>query len=313
MKIVFMGTPDFAVGILQKLHQSKHEIASVVTVADKPSGRGQNLTESAVKKYCSENNLPVLQPLRLKDENFIDTLKKIDADLFVVVAFRMLPEVIWRIPKKGTINLHASLLPKYRGAAPINWALLNGEKKTGVTTFFINDKIDTGDIIMQDEIFIDDQMNAGALHDALMKMGATTTMKTVDSIEAQDFQLIKQKDTETILPTAPKIFKKDCEIDWNSDCTTIHNFIRGLSPYPAAWCTLYNRKKDSSSSFKLLDSVPLFEQFENISTTDEGIVFPCKKGAIRVSLLQQEGKRRMHFKEFLAGNTIEDWEIKSQY
>ena len=316
MKIIFMGTPEFAVSILNELHQSHHEILCAVTVADKPAGRGQTLSESAVKKYCVQHNISVLQPLKLKDEEFLAQLKKYDADLFVVVAFRMLPEVVWKIPPQGTINLHASLLPKYRGAAPINWAIINGEKKTGVSTFFINEKIDTGDVILQNEVYIDDQMNAGELHNTLMKMGATTTLQTVNSIEAKSFSKFKQienLESTGSMPIAPKIFKEDCRIDWDLDCNTVHNFIRGLSPYPGAWCTLYNHKKNLKATFKIFDSIPIQDSYDTLMDIPQGIVFPCKTGAIRVTRLQQEGKRHMTFKEFLAGNNLNDWGIKNQY
>ena len=235
LRIVFMGTPEFAVSILDAIVKSNHDVVGVVTVADKPAGRGQQLRESAVKIFAIDHDLPILQPEKLKDEQFLSDLKAFNADIFVVVAFRMLPEVVWAMPPKGTFNLHASLLPKYRGAAPINWAIMNGETETGVTTFFINQIIDTGSILAQEKISITENMTAGELHDQLMNVGAKLTVETLDKIESNSIQAIPQdEELAKILPHAPKIFKADCEIQWNQDATIIHNKIRGLSPYPAA-------------------------------------------------------------------------------
>ena len=305
-----MGTPVFAVSILKKLHKSLHEIIGVVTVMDKPSGRGQKLNQSAVKEYAVKENIPLLQPQNLKDPEFIHELKKWQADMFVVVAFRMLPEVIWNLPPKGTINLHASLLPNYRGAAPINWALMNGEKESGVTTFFINEKIDEGDILLQKKVSITDNMNAGELHDKLMQIGAELTLKTVDLIELNKIVPTRQntfvKDEQKM---APKIFKKDCEINWSLDAEQVHNFIRGLSPYPTAWCSLRNIRLNKTVKFKVYNSVLDKQDYKKLETLENGIAFPCRKGSVVVSELQPEGKRKMNFKEFLAGNDLADFQF----
>lgn len=308
-----MGTPDFAVTILDAIVQSDHEVVGVVTVADKPAGRGQQLRESAIKIYSKDKGFPILQPEKLKDESFHADLRALNADIFVVVAFRMLPEIIWAMPPKGTINLHASLLPKYRGAAPINWAIINGEKETGVTTFFINQVIDTGSVLEQKKIAILENMNAGELHDSLMSLGAKLTVKTLNDIINNTIQAIPQDENlAKELPHAPKIFKQDCKIDWNESAHAIHNKIRGLSPYPAAWCNLKNDKKNEVISFKLFTS----KFIDEIPSTDalvkhsDGILFPCKDGYVCISELQPEGKRRMNFKEFLAGNSLEDLRIE---
>lgn len=313
LRVVFMGTPEFAVTILDAIVQSENEVVGVVTVADKPAGRGQQLRESAVKIYSKDKGFPILQPEKLKDESFHDDLRALNADVFVVVAFRMLPEVVWAMPPKGTINLHASLLPKYRGAAPINWAIINGEKETGVTTFFINQVIDTGSVLEQEKVAISENMNAGELHDSLMHLGAKLTVKTLNDIANNTIQAIPQDENlAKELPHAPKIFKQDCKIDWNESAQAIHNKIRGLSPYPSAWCTLKNEKKNEVISFKLftsklVDEIPTSEVLVKHS---DGILFPCKDGFVCISELQPEGKRRMNFKEFLAGNSLEDLKIE---
>ncbi len=315
LRVVFMGTPEFAVGILAALNQSIHDIVAVVTVADKPAGRGQKMKESAVKIYAHENNLTILQPEKLKDEHFLAQLKELQADLFVVVAFRMLPKEVWKMPAFGTINLHASLLPKYRGAAPINWALINGDSETGVTTFFIDENIDSGRIIAQEKVKIGADTNAGQLHDELMNLGAGLTLKTLDSISMQTHVSIEQKQNESEdLKIAPKIYKDDCEILWQEGKETIHNKIRGLSPYPAAWTKLYNTKKNETLLFKLFTSKPIEKDgFNNLTGKlqehADGILFPCKNGFICITELQLEGKRRMTHKEFLAGNQLNDWKL----
>ncbi|MFA5640872.1 MAG: methionyl-tRNA formyltransferase, partial [Bacteroidales bacterium] len=235
MKIVFMGTPDFATAILETIVLSqRHEIAAVVTAVDKPGGRGMQLMQSSVKQFALKHHLPILQPEKLKDTSFIHSLESIQADVFVVVAFRMLPEVVWKIPPKGTINLHASLLPQYRGAAPINWAIIHGESETGLTTFFINEKIDEGNIILAHSVDIDEKDNAGSLHDKLMHVGGEIILDTLEQIENNTYKEKKQA-SFIYLKTAPKIFKKDCLIDWKQTPQKIHNFIRGLSPYPTAF------------------------------------------------------------------------------
>lgn len=314
LRLVFMGTPDFAVGILDALQRSIHEIIAVVTVADKASGRGQKLKESAVKIYAQANNLTILQPEKLKDEHFLAQLKKLQADLFVVVAFRMLPKEVWKIPAFGTINLHASLLPNYRGAAPINWALINGDEETGVTTFFIDEAIDSGKIITQEKVKISSSTNAGALHDELMSVGAALTLKTVAAISQQTHTVIDQdKFDGKDFKTAPKIFKEDCEISWQETVENVHNKIRGLSPYPAAWTKLKNTKKNQILLVKLFTSKPIenngISLRGKLQEHSDGILFPCKNGFICITELQVEGKRRMTYKEFLAGNEIKDWEL----
>tara|TARA_B100001287_G_scaffold91145_1_gene76369 strand:+ start:3370 stop:4335 length:966 start_codon:yes stop_codon:yes gene_type:complete len=314
LKIIFMGTPEFAQGILTQIIESTHEILAVVTAPDRPAGRGQKLRPSAVKSYSLSKNLDVLQPEKLRDEVFIEILKKYNADLFVVVAFRMLPEVVWSIPPKGTINLHGSLLPDYRGAAPINWAIINGEKTSGVTTFFINEKIDTGDIIKRSTVDISENMNAGQLHDLLMVDGAQLVIDTLDQIQCGDVQKVKQTETQIDkLKQAPKIFKADCKIEWTQDASAIHNKIRGLSPYPGAWCKIEHKTKGSVVQFKLFSSI-LTNQIpergeKKLKTSENGILFPCKDRFLLVDELQIEGKRRMKYKEFLAGNKIEDFAL----
>ena len=314
LRLVFMGTPDFAVGILDALHGSIHEITAVVTVADKAAGRGQKIKESAVKTYAKENNLTILQPEKLKDEHFLAQLKELQADLFVVVAFRMLPKEVWKIPAFGTINLHASLLPNYRGAAPINWALINGDEETGVTTFFIDEAIDSGKIIAQEKVKISSNTNAGELHDELMSVGAELILKTVAAISQQAHTVIDQdKFDGKDFKMAPKIFKEDCEISWQETVENVHNKIRGLSPYPAAWTILKNTKKNEILLVKLFASKTIenngISLTGNLQEHADGILFPCKNGFICITELQVEGKRRMTYKEFLAGNEIKDWEL----
>ena len=314
LRLVFMGTPDFAVGILDALHGSIHEITAVVTVADKAAGRGQKLKESAVKIYAQANNLTILQPEKLKDEHFLAQLKELQADLFVVVAFRMLPKEVWKMPAFGTINLHASLLPNYRGAAPINWALINGDEETGVTTFFIDEAIDSGKIIAQEKVKISSNTNAGALHDELMSVGTQLTLKTVAAISQQTHTVIDQdKFDGKDFKTAPKIFKEDCEISWQETVENVQNKIRGLSPYPAAWTKVKNTKKNEILLVKLFASKTIenngISLTGNLQEHSDGILFPCKNGFICITELQVEGKRRMTYKEFLAGNEIKDWEL----
>jgi methionyl-tRNA formyltransferase len=312
LSIVFMGTPDFAVGILDSIYKSNFTIKGVVTSPDKPSGRGLQLNESAVKKYASEHNLNILQPEKLKDEAFLKELQFLNADLFVVVAFRMLPEQVWGMPKFGTINLHASLLPQYRGAAPINWALISGEKTSGVTTFFIEKAIDTGKIIEQATVDIDKDENFGNLYHRLMNLGAETMLSTLDKINNGQIQPVDQdKMIHDELKAAPKIFKEDCKIEWNNKIENVHNFVRGLSPYPTAWTILLNKNTGEKKQFKIfsgeITSIPI--ENNNLKINNDGILFPCLDFYYAVNELQMEGKRRMHFKEFLAGNKIEQWEL----
>ena len=299
MKIVFMGTPDFAVASLSALQQSDLEIVGVVTAADKPAGRGQKLSESAVKKYAQENGLNVLQPLKLKDPSFLEELKALKADLFVVVAFRMLPEIVWQMPKKGTINLHGSLLPQYRGAAPINHVLINGEKETGVTTFFLKKEIDTGDIIFSDAIAIADDETAGSLHNKLMIVGANLLVKTVKAIEADDYNELPQPQSED-LKAAPKIFKDFAKIDWNQTNQTVYNHIRGLSPYPTAFTSL-NDKMLKVFTVELDDQEPGISTGAFLTDGKTYLKFASKDGFIKVLDVQFEGKKRMLIDEFLRG------------
>ena len=311
LRIVFMGTPAFAVKTLETILDSHHKVVGVVTAMDKPAGRGKKIKESDVTVFAKARALNVLQPENLKDEQFVAQLEAFKADLFVVVAFRMLPKVIWAMPPKGTINLHASLLPELRGAAPINWAIMNGLTETGVTTFFINEVIDTGKIIDQRKVSIGENMNCGELHDVLKNEGAQLLLETINQLSRGGIQALEQ---ETNVSTeAPKIFKKDCEINWNNKSLDIHNQIRGLSPYPAAWCMLYNRKKQEQYQFKLLAS-----QLNNQSRKkdskqlilgENGILFPCSDGFIAIQELQAEGKKRMNYKAFIAGNDVSDWEL----
>lgn len=308
MRIVFMGTPDFAVGILNALLESRHEVIGVVTAADKPAGRGLQLRQSAVKERVEPLNIPVLQPEKLKDPQFLNELNKLKADLYVVVAFRMLPKEVWDMPKRGTINLHASLLPKYRGAAPINWAIINGEKETGVTTFFINEVIDTGNILLQRSVSIGEMTTAGELHDELMTVGAQLTVETLDKLEEDSLKSIQQDENiARNAPHAPKIFKETCELNWNEEFTLIQQKIRGLSPYPAAWCRLTNIEKNSVATFKIFDAELLSDTYSKIIARQDALIFPCKNGSVLVRNIQQEGKRKMSVKEWLAGNNPSDW------
>lgn len=307
-----MGTPEFAVEILKKLHNKGVSIKAVITAPDKPAGRGQKLHQSAVKEYAIENNLNVLQPTNLKDEAFISELKNLNADLFVVVAFRMLPTVVWKMPKYGTINLHASLLPNYRGAAPINWALINGETETGVTTFFIEEEIDTGKIIEQSKVTIGENEDIGSLYNRLMNLGADVMYSTVQKIAEGNVKAISQDDFDlTKVKSAPKIFKPDCEIDFNSTVETIHNFCRGLSPYPAAWCKLYNKGKNETKTYKVFSTqkTKIKSNGKNLTFNETGLLIPCQDFYLSVLEIQPEGKRKMNFKEFLAGNQASELSI----
>jgi methionyl-tRNA formyltransferase len=314
IRLVFMGTPDFAVGILDGLVAAGFNIVSTITAPDKPAGRGQQISQSAVKQYSDAHNIPVLQPTNLKDENFIAELSALQADLFVVVAFRMLPEVVWNMPPKGTINLHASLLPQYRGAAPINWAIIRGEKQTGVTTFFIEQEIDTGLVIERSPLEIGPDETAGELHDRLMLLGRELVVKSVQQIADGSVSRTPQAQlTETAtLNAAPKIFKPDCRIDWQQTAAHVHNFCRGLSPYPTAWTSIRHRTKGELRSLKIfrttLTDIPVGAA-PLLYADKSGIYFPCADFYLQISELQPEGKRKMNFKEFSAGYALSDWEI----
>lgn len=290
MKIIFMGTPEFAVASLKALLEAGKQIVAVVTAPDKPAGRGQKLQSSAVKTFALEHNLPVLQPLKLRDPAFLQALKDYQADLQVVVAFRMLPEIVWDMPPKGTINLHASLLPQYRGAAPINHALINGETYSGVSTFLLQHEIDTGQILMNKKTAIGPNETAGELHDKLMQVGAELLVETIHAIETDSYRLTPQPEETTGLKTAPKIFKEDCEINWDLDAQTLHNFIRGLSPYPTAFTELHGK------NFKIFKAFP---EITNVNVPpgtpvqegNKSLKFACKNGYIHVEQLQLQGKK----------------------
>lgn len=305
-RIVFMGTPEFAVAILKALYEAGVNIAAIVTAPDKPAGRGQKLQESDVKRFAQSISIPVLQPEKLKNPEFIKQLESYQADLFVVVAFRMLPEVVWSMPRHGTINLHASLLPQYRGAAPINWAIINGETKSGVTTFFIEKDIDTGKIIYTDEVDITDNDNAGTLHDKLMMAGTTIIVKTVSGIASGNYPKIDQQSDAKALKNAPKIFKEDCKINWNQDVATIYNFIRGLSPYPTAWTVFENIQTQETLSAKIFEAdkeTVDHKLKEGSIITDEKryLKVAVKEGFLIIKTIQLEGKKRLGIEEFLRG------------
>ena len=299
MKIVFMGTPDFAVASLDALIRANFDVVAVVTAPDKPAGRGQKLNESAVKKYAVEKGIPVLQPEKLKSPEFLDRLKSYQADLQAVVAFRMLPEVVWSMPAKGTINLHGSLLPQYRGAAPINHAIINGETQSGVTTFFLQQQIDTGNIIYSDAVEIAQDETAGDLHDKLMEVGARLLVKTVKAIEAGDFS--EQPQPEHIeLKHAPKIFKEDCKINWNQTAHQVHNLIRGLSPYPTAFTFLQNKTLKVFKA-EIEDKEPGIAAGGFLTDGKTYLKFAAKDGFIKLLDIQYEGKKRMLITDFLRG------------
>ena len=302
LRIVFMGTPEFAVVILDTIIKNNYEVVGVITAADKPAGRGQKLKYSAVKEYALANNLTLLQPTNLKDEDFLNELNALNANLQIVVAFRMLPKVVWEMPSLGTFNLHASLLPNYRGAAPINWAIINGETKTGVTTFFIDDKIDTGAMILNSEIAIDENENAGQLHDRLMNLGSTTVVDTLELIQKGDLTTIVQKDNADI-KTAYKLNKENCKIDWSKPAVEINNLIRGLSPYPAAWC--FFTDKSEELNVKIYESKILIEEHNHpigsVICTKKEMKVTVKDGYIQILQIQFPGKKKMSTAELLNG------------
>jgi methionyl-tRNA formyltransferase len=307
LRIVFMGTPEFAVGILDTILKNNFDVIGVITAADKPAGRGQKINYSAVKEYALANKLHLLQPTNLKDGNFIEELKSLNANLQVVVAFRMLPKVVWEMPQYGTFNLHASLLPNYRGAAPINWAIINGETKTGVTTFFIDDKIDTGAMILSNVIEISENENAGHLHDRLMQLGSKTVVETLALIEKGNVVITIQKENQEI-KTAYKLDKDNCKIDWTKSGSEIHNLIRGLSPYPTAWCIF----KDDSQEWNVKIYEALFDKAEHSESI--GKIVSNKKelkvavlgGFLSILSLQFPGKKKMTTHELLNGMTFSE-------
>lgn len=302
-----MGTPGFAVGILKEMVEAGKNIVGVITAADKPAGRGRKLMASAVKKYALSQNLTILQPTNLKDENFLAELKSLNANLQVVVAFRMLPKVVWQMPAFGTFNLHASLLPQYRGAAPINWAIINQEQQTGVTTFFIDEKIDTGAIIANKTIAIDPSENAETLHDKLMALGANLVLETIQQIETGKVEAKPQPHSAS-LKEAPKLTPENTKIDWSWSGEKIEAFIRGLSPYPVAWCILNNNKEELK--VKLYDA--RFEEATHnlgigeIETTKKSLKIACSNGFINVIEIQLPGKKRMEVSALLNGYSFKD-------
>jgi methionyl-tRNA formyltransferase len=299
MRVVFMGTPDFAVASLDALVRAGFEVVGVVTAPDKPAGRGLKLSESAVKTYAVSKGLPVLQPEKLKNPEFLSALSDLKADVQVVVAFRMLPELVWNMPPLGTINVHGSLLPKYRGAAPINWAVINGEKETGVTTFKLQHAIDTGNILLQSSFAIGDHETAGEVHDRMKLVGAELIVKTLTGIRENDIREIPQPSAENI-PHAPKIFTETCHINWNADVTSIYNLIRGLSPYPGAFTMLEGK---TLKIFRAeIENGSNAEQPGAFQTDGKSYLkFAASDGFIHVSELQLEGKKKMNASEFLRG------------
>lgn len=317
LRIVFMGTPDFAVESLRVLVENGYNVVGVITMPDKPGGRGHKIQYSAVKRYALEHDLPLLQPEKLKDEVFLNDLKAWNADLQIVVAFRMLPEVVWDMPRMGTFNLHGSLLPQYRGAAPINWAIINGEKETGVTTFFLTHEIDTGKIILSQKLKIGEEDNAGKIHDELMQIGAQLVRRTVDLILEDKVDAVAQEQLfvdEKELKAAPKIFKETCRIDWNKPVNEIYNLIRGLSPYPAAWTELHEEGKEVQA-VKIYAADKIYKgkahpigyihidmiENEDIDFEKGYIYVGCVDGYIKIKELQWPGRKAMTTDEFLRG------------
>lgn len=312
LRIIYMGTPDFAVAPLKSLIDNGFNIVAVVTGADKPQGRGRKIIPTPVKEFAVSQNIPVLQPEKLKDPDFVEQLRSFDAHLQIVVAFRMLPEIIWAMPKLGTFNLHAALLPQYRGAAPINWAVINGEKMTGVTTFFIDKDIDTGRIMLQREVPILDSDNCGSIHDKLMETGSELVVETVDKLIANNLTPIEQQSLikpGTELKHAPKIFKEDCRLDFHNDAATLHNLVRGLSPYPAAFTTINVKGKEMG--LKIFETVPETAAEHPAPGTLETdnkkfLKISCQDGWLYLVDVQLEGKKRMKIVEFLRGINLEN-------
>ena len=309
MRIIFMGTPEFAVESLKILVENNYEVVAVVTMPDKPAGRGHKLQYSAIKEYALEKNLKILQPEKLKDEGFLAELSELKADIQVVVAFRMLPEVVWNMPRLGTFNLHASLLPQYRGAAPINWAIINGDKQTGATTFFLTHEIDTGKIILQEKIDILPTDNAGTVHDRLMVLGAELVRKTIDIINDNQVNAQDQNNhinTDTVLKSAPKIFKETCEINLHQSVNEVHNFVRGMSPHPTAWTSILLPGQTEKTILKIYETDfevinHSFEMGELIIEEKKTAKIALKDGFLYLKTIQAPGKKRMGIAEFLRG------------
>ncbi|HEY3372090.1 MAG TPA: methionyl-tRNA formyltransferase [Prolixibacteraceae bacterium] len=319
IRIVFMGTPDFAVESLKALVENGYRVVGVITAPDKPAGRGRQLNESAVKKYAVENGLNVLQPEKLKNPEFLAELESLKADLQIVVAFRMLPEVVWNKPPLGTFNLHASLLPQYRGAAPLNWAIINGEKETGVTTFLLDQEIDTGRIIFQEKIAIGENDSVGDLHDRMMIIGAGLVLKTVDALAEGRVEAVEQNaftQASENIKHAPKIFKDDCRIDWTRDIESVRNLIRGMSPYPAAWTEFIHTGTSEILTAKIYSASRDSNNMPGAPGTlqSDGKTFlkiACIDGWLSVTDLQLSGKKRMKTDELLRGfHHMEEWRIK---
>ena len=307
LRVLFMGTPEFAVHILDSIVKEGYDVVGVVSVPDKPAGRGRKLQESAVTQYAKENGLNLMQPEKLKAKSFLTTLEALQPDVCVVVAFRMLPEVVWKIPPRGTFNLHASLLPQYRGAAPINWAIINGESETGVTTFMIDKNIDTGNILLKKKVAIFPDENAGELHDRLMIAGGELVNETLKGIEENRLEPQEQQVTST-LKDAPKIFKEDCLINWDRPMNEIYDFIRGLSPYPAAWTYFFNQ--DEVKTLKIFRVSVQYQPHQmnpkRVITQQQRIGVTHKDGFIWLDEVQLEGKRRMEARDFMNGLTLSD-------
>ena len=296
-----MGTPKFAVKTLDAILNSKHQVVGVVTSTDKPAGRGKKIQQSEVKQYATINNIRLFQPEKLKNENFIDELKVLNADVFIVVAFRMLPKIVWEIPKKGTINLHGSILPNYRGAAPINWAIINGEKESGVTTFFINDKIDSGDVLLIEKTEINDGQTAGELHDKLMEIGSKLIIRTISEIESGTLKSKKQIILES-QKKAPKLNRNNTRINWLKDDLTIKQFILGLTPYPGAWTLLSNDGRKLNFKIYKVKTSNLKAPEKTILFKENKLYIGTHTNALELLEIQLEGKKKMHANDFIKGN-----------
>jgi methionyl-tRNA formyltransferase len=310
IRIVFMGTPGFAAGVLEHLLQERYSIVGVITAPDKPAGRGLDLQESEVKKVAVKHSLKILQPEKLKNPDFLNELRALNAELQIVVAFRMLPEAVWKMPPMGTFNLHASLLPDYRGAAPINRAIMNGETKSGITTFFLEEKIDTGNILLREELTIGENETAGELHDRMMNSGAKLVARTIDGIANENLKPVPQSElTKGMLHEAPKIFKPDCKIDWNRTAKQIHDHVRGLSPYPSAWTIL---KKMSGEEIHLKihkTSYRIFAHSFKPGTLLPGLDIATSDGAVKILELQSPGKKKMDVESWLRGTKLDGTEF----
>ena len=319
IRIVFMGTPDFAVESLKELVENGYNVVGVITAPDKPSGRGQQISESAVKQYAAKQGLRILQPEKLKNPAFISELKSLKAHLQVVVAFRMLPEIVWAMPPMGTFNLHGSLLPQYRGAAPLNWAVINGETETGVTTFLLSHEIDTGKIMFQEKTPIAENDTVGDIHDRLMIVGAKLVLRTIDALANGEVDAIDQDqliENPTLIKHAPKIFKEDCRIDWTKDTESVRNLIRGLSPYPAAWTELVNPEKQEVLSAKIYSVIRDNSSLPAAPGTLQSdgrkyLRIACPDGWLSITDIQLSGKKRMKIDELLRGfHDLDKWQVK---